>query len=61
MRVVLELEKKLLKKAMELSLQTKKNKVVKLGLQALIEKMTKEQILKLSGSDKRFQAGRRNR
>ncbi len=61
MKAVLNLEEKLLKKAMELSHQNKKNEVVKLGLQALIEKMTKEQILKLSGTDKKFKAGRRNR
>lgn len=61
MRTTLILEDELIKKAMSLSHQTEKTKVIHLGLKALIEKLSREQIQKLAGSDKKFKAGQRNR
>ncbi len=46
---------------MKLSHLKEKTMVVHLGLKALIEKISKDQLLKMAGSNKKFKAGKRNR
>jgi len=61
MRTTLILREDLLKKAMELSDVKEKTALVHLGLQALIEKKSREKLIALGGSEKKMKSIRRRR
>jgi len=61
MRTTLILKDALLNRAMELTNVKEKTALIHLGLEALIEKKSRERLIALGGSDKTAKAPRRRR
>ncbi|MDD5628445.1 MAG: type II toxin-antitoxin system VapB family antitoxin [Elusimicrobia bacterium] len=60
MRITLILRDDILKRAAELTGLREKSALVNAGLEALIEKKSRERLIALGGSAPRFHAGRRH-